>query len=564
MAEYIYGRLKSSGEIVSIYEIPKNIKLRKGWECVCPKCSIDIIARRGEIKEDHFAHKPAIHGPGSGNGNGCSAGSANETALHQMAKQIIEEERKISIPKKEIPLGNLKRIFPVYIQKKLPEIYPVQPAAVLICEDVRLEERMADFQPDAVVVAQGRTYLIEIKVLHQTPPEKIERVAKYGRYPMLEIDLSSFLDKPISREKLRSLITSETRLREWIYYPNEAELIEQARQFLESLDIVKEYRKSLSEKERREQQERERKERENQRRQAAKERRERKQWQMFQPEYYAALLLKYKGKAGGYTKEVFSKYHFYKEGTLPPFFVNIPITGEIIFRCDRRVWQAAIFDRWIYFRKNDDAAICIFNIFEELARKNIPVEPMLTNGKVSIPDIMDDEFLPYRVVRTYLDYLEALGFIEIRGKWANVVRRMSIMPPNQEYAAALEAAIKRLGEKKSSPNIDDLIYEELEPYRTAKNEKAAALRRELEEEKRAAVQRNREAARAAEQEKDEQDKQNIQTADYDQDDTPIYDRHGVRWMKCSICKRKMPGFKIAKHESLNRGICRACRPIRRK
>ena len=538
MAQYIYGRLKSSDEVISILDIPKDLKDRKGWECVCPKCGVDIIARRGKIKEDHFAHKPATYGHGSGNGNGCSAVSANETALHQMAKEIIFEERKIMIPKKEIPFKELKLDLPSSVQKKLPESYLIQPASVLICEDVRKEERMADFQPDVIVVSNGLTYLIEIWRRHKTEPEKIEKVAKYGRYPMLEIDLHSFLDDPISKEELRSLITSEDRLREWIFYPNEAKLIKEARNYFESLDPVKDYFKNLSEKELRERQERERMERAEQRRQAAKERLDRDRNRMFQPENYAALLSQYRGRAGGYTKEVFSKYHFYKEVTTElPFFVNIPITGEIIFKCDRRVWQSYIFNRWIYRRADDNASIRTFSIFGEVEKYGIPVEPLLKSGKITVPSLLYDEFLPYRVVRTYLDYLEALGFVEIRGEWAAVVKRWSIIPPNKEYKDVLEAAINRLGEKKFFPNVDELLEQELESYWVEKREKAAALRRAQEEQQkrekaeaeRAALERKR-AAEAA------QEKERIESFDFARNDVPpCYDNAGYMIVECISC-----------------------------
>lgn len=532
MAEYIYGKLKSSGEIVSIYEIPIDRKLRKGWECSCPNpnCGIDMNARRGQWKEHHFAHKPSIHGPGSGNGNGCSAGSANETALHKMAKQIIAKERRIAIPKKEILLKELNLGLPSRIQKQLPESYPIQPAAVLICEDVRLEERMADFQPDAVVVAQDKTYLVEIKAWHETDLQKKEKVAKHGRYPMLEIDLSSFLDKPISREELRSLITSEDRLREWIYYPNEAELLEQARSFFEGFEIVKEYRIRQAEKERQEREEQAQRERAERLEQEKSERAAKRREELFQPENYAAAL--HELKEVHYSKEVFSKFWFFSDTNTIPFFINIPITGEIIFRCDRRVWQGAIFDNFVYKRSEEKRHLYVENIHRWLSKHQKIFEvdwPLLKGSR-----------LLSNVIERYLSYLGSLGFLSDynpRRKYYYVASRHTIIPQNQEYAQKLQAALRDLRSNKSSPDIDSLIRKELEPYLTSVREKAAALRRAQEEQQkkekqeaeRAALEQKKAAAAAREKER-------IESFDFTRNDVPpCYDNEGYLIVECVSC-----------------------------
>ena len=34
-----------------------------------------------------------------------------------------------------------------------------------------------------------------------------------------------------------------------------------------------------------------------------------------------------------------------------PFYCDIPIYGEIVFNCDRRIWQTTLFNKFIYNRK---------------------------------------------------------------------------------------------------------------------------------------------------------------------------------------------------------------------
>lgn len=50
---------------------------------------------------------------------------------------------------------------------------------------------------------------------------------------------------------------------------------------------------------------------------------------------------------------LFKHRSFYKDGMAVPFYMDIPITGEVVFDCDRRIWQSAIFDMFIYNRRLD-------------------------------------------------------------------------------------------------------------------------------------------------------------------------------------------------------------------
>lgn len=58
--------------------------------CVCPSCKKDLIARKGEVNAHHFAHAHAK------DSDICGYGA--ETAIHEMAKQIIYEEKAIFAP----------------------------------------------------------------------------------------------------------------------------------------------------------------------------------------------------------------------------------------------------------------------------------------------------------------------------------------------------------------------------------------------------------------------------------------------------------------------------------
>ena len=55
--------------------------------CVCPSCEHPLVARRGPVKVPHFAHYQ---------GGDCRKGI--ETALHLMAKEMLEDRKEIVLP----------------------------------------------------------------------------------------------------------------------------------------------------------------------------------------------------------------------------------------------------------------------------------------------------------------------------------------------------------------------------------------------------------------------------------------------------------------------------------
>ena len=561
MPEYIYGKLKTTGEIISIKDIPNDKAQRDSWACVCPKCGVDLIPKKGEVRVHHFAHERAI---------GCNATSANETALHQMAKEIIKEERKICIPQKVIFQNDLNLKLPHYIAKKLPEYYLIQSESVLDCEDVRIEERVSDFRPDVVVVSCGKTYFIEIWKSHKTDDDKLKKVEKYGLYPMLEIDIHSYIETLISKDEMREFIVSESHSRKWIYYPNESELYEQARVYFESFEIVKNYRiesaKKQEEAEQRKKEAAERVEREKgeqaeqekiRREEAEKLAKKRKEEQeqarkvylekqriveeLFQPEVYKKLLFSYRGV--NYTKKIFEKFLFYKKEQKIPFFINIPITGEIIFQCDRRVWQASIFNNWIYCR-DKNRPINLFRIFKGLHSYIIPIDKRLSETHFYIPNEMIASWIPYRVIKIYMGYLQFLGFIKIRqGKWADVIECSSIVPPNKERTDKLEEIVKSLGDHKYDVDVDKLIQAELDVYLTEERKKKAELRLLLQEEKKSLQNEN---------------KTQKYFYKYDYTENGGYDEHGFLWVKCNSCKSLIPLFNWASFVNDNEYLVEQC------
>ncbi len=83
MAQFLLGKEKNTNKIISISEALNGLSCN----CVCPKCGEVVMAVQGKKNEWHFRHYDE---------SVCKGGQ--ETALHEMAKQIIIENSAIHIP----------------------------------------------------------------------------------------------------------------------------------------------------------------------------------------------------------------------------------------------------------------------------------------------------------------------------------------------------------------------------------------------------------------------------------------------------------------------------------
>ena len=98
MARYFYGR--KDGRIVSILDVPfEEYGLRCG--CTCVQCGEPLEAcsiRPDNLREAHFKHRKSTREATDEPRFACSPDWANESGLHLLAKEIIEEEQCVAVP----------------------------------------------------------------------------------------------------------------------------------------------------------------------------------------------------------------------------------------------------------------------------------------------------------------------------------------------------------------------------------------------------------------------------------------------------------------------------------
>lgn len=130
--------------------------------CTCWECNRRLVARQGLVREWSFAHQAD---------SDCTGGV--ETQAHRYAKAVINEA------------GGL------YVASVRPDAWGALHPRFIQLAPVRTEERIAGFRADLVGSLKGRELIIEVKVTHRCPANKI-RTYRDLNMSVLEIDLAPF------------------------------------------------------------------------------------------------------------------------------------------------------------------------------------------------------------------------------------------------------------------------------------------------------------------------------------------------------------------------------------
>lgn len=142
-----------------------------------------------------------------------------ETLLHLIAKQILEEEKRIRLPDLT---GTARTTLQDGESLTASKSYP---GAMVQLDEVALEKGMGRTRPD--VIAQMREsfpweagpILIEVTVTNAITEERMQRI-RHNNLPTLEIDIRQLGGK-VSRGEYARLVVDEVAGKRWLYHPAE-------------------------------------------------------------------------------------------------------------------------------------------------------------------------------------------------------------------------------------------------------------------------------------------------------------------------------------------------------
>ena len=360
-----------NGELVHISQIVKLGLHGRDCGCICPNCKSPLEARifKDEQKRSYFAHS----------GKACSFQQAYETSIHLLAKKIISEKGKLLFPSITEKISDIPQLIEIYDQYngslnnyEDSNILEIKPQRYIDLDFVKVEQTVGDVKPDLIVYSGENICFVEIAVTHFIDEVKKEKLIKMN-YPVIEIDLSNYISTEVTLETLEHEIIDNPRNRQWIYYPQ--------------IDVARE--RAIKKREQ---------EINNTNDENIKHRRE------YIEKYRSELKRLHNDDL---VQQNIRKLNFYKElsSTTLPFYLDIPISGEVYINCDRRIWQSLIFDKFVYYRNDGEISFNKIKSWLENHNDTIKINWQFENDKKRTARIF------YKTIKKYLRYLSFLGFI---------------------------------------------------------------------------------------------------------------------------------------------------------
>ena len=187
----IYGLRE--GDPVRISDVPSGLECN----CICPECKTPLIARKGHIRQHHFAHSADT-----------DCGGGVESSLHWLAKKVLSERQIIVLPRQEIILPKTKER-----GRFSQHLFRVTSAKV--------ETKIGEIVPDVLIDIYGITVAVEILVTHKVDERKADQFRQMG-LPAIEIDLSG-VDRELPESVIAQLVIEGGGHKYWVNFDfNEA------------------------------------------------------------------------------------------------------------------------------------------------------------------------------------------------------------------------------------------------------------------------------------------------------------------------------------------------------
>lgn len=177
---YLTYALDANGKLIHVDSVLTGLSCK----CFCPHCKNEVIAKnRGNRKVHHFAHT-----------NGSDCVGAIESALHKMAKDILQEYKLIMLPPTQ--------------QKGTGEQIAFNNV------EVEVFNKELSLRPDCIgYVKEHRLIWVEFKRTHEVDVKKAGKIIS-ARIDCVEIDLNLCELDPT---KVKNFIENSSEGRKWIY-----------------------------------------------------------------------------------------------------------------------------------------------------------------------------------------------------------------------------------------------------------------------------------------------------------------------------------------------------------
>lgn len=205
--------------IVCISELSESER-GEACKCECPYCHRPLLAKMGEIRQHHFAHK----------GISCEIAKAQQTALHMLAVEVLNDEKNLLVPGITIDKSHIRSIPNDIISRELPNRIKFKNPMTVHCKSAQLEfNSTSSCSRISVRTDIGRLLLAEVLV------PGVKRQQYDGADAFLSIDLRKLYEKTIGKAELRAILTEKLEGKTWIFNPRYEEGIKWAEKEYEKM-----------------------------------------------------------------------------------------------------------------------------------------------------------------------------------------------------------------------------------------------------------------------------------------------------------------------------------------
>ena len=280
-----------------------------------------------------------------------------ESAIHYAAKEILARKKVLLLPSLNIIEPDYNKSGCVYWTNK-----EIQRAELVELQQVEVESIHHTIIPDIKTVVNGEKLLVEICVTHPIDKIKKQKISEL-KIDTLEIDLSR-INSQITWEILEQVMYQyDIELKRWIYNRNGEKIYQDWEE-----RVIREVTTLRSE------------------------------------------LAPNKIPWRSISDDIGFKFEEI------PSFLNVPVPGELVYLRDRRVWQSAIYLKFILNRLSQSSGSVIFTM-EEAVRycyRLVPINMDWPNTYGAyVPEYIYDRYFPdlYKPIYHFLSSLVHNGFI---------------------------------------------------------------------------------------------------------------------------------------------------------
>jgi len=399
-----------NGELRHISEVDSGL----ACGCRCAACVSRLVARKGDKNTHHFAHyqdEECAH--------------ALETALHYAAKIVLQESLKITFP--ELVILELVDGEACGHKRTKSGQATVCDMVIKKIDRVELEKPLNRIIPDVIAYIDGQPVLIEIAVTHFVDEIKEQKI-KDLNINTVEIDLSD-IDRNIHFDSIRDAVVESISNKKWVFNSSEKFAREQLRLKLQS-ELKDELDKIFLE-----EQEKKKAEEEQRRLKTVKQAKIRHLLNHCLEDAYRHIISN-KQIESQYFQGLQSQPLWLRSASIMnvsletlPKFLNIPVKGEYIFACDRRVWQSGLFSSFIFnkFKKYENPYPIRIDVMIEWCSNYVPLNKFALELWSKKEFLKPDEkqllnlFNYYNALREFVRHLENEGFLKYTYKGRYII-----------------------------------------------------------------------------------------------------------------------------------------------